>query len=83
MHPSKTTLSVKSTLTNLNIGHNIIKQLHDDHFPKKEAMIKKTLIRIQFFVEKFTSYILSAPHKHGIPELKNKYAHKIHTPMNT
>ena len=35
---------------------------------------------LQLLVEKFTLHDLSAPHKHGILELKKNYAHVIHGP---
>ena len=43
-------------------------------FPKQRLQLKKT-DNLQVLVKKFIVHHLSAPHKQGIPELKENYAH--------
>ena len=44
-------------------------------FQKEEIEIKKKSKNLQLLIEKFTVYNMSAPHKRGIPKLKEDNAH--------
>lgn len=46
---------------------------------RKRMRLKKTLT-LELFVEKFTVYNPSPPHKYCIPDLKHDYAHVILDP---
>lgn len=59
-------------------AHNNIKQVHDGFFPKKESEIEN-VDTLHLFLEKFIVHNLSAPHKWGIPKLKN-CAHVLPSP---
>lgn len=68
-------------LPSLSIIRNIIKQLDDDLFPKKEAPIRKNFDNMHMLVRNFINHSLGAPYKWGIPELEKNYACLIHGPI--
>lgn len=50
---------------------------------QKPRLQLKIIYNLQPLVEKFTIHYLNAPHKWGIPELKDNYAHVIHSPTES
>lgn len=64
----------------LNPRRNIIKQQHDGLLFKKGGYFK-IYENLHLLVKKFIVHITSAPHKWGIHELKDNYAHVIPSPM--
>ena len=58
------------------------KQLHHCLFPKKEVVIKN-FDDLHLLVKKILVNSSSAPCKHGIPALKEKYAHVTHGPTKS
>ena len=62
-------------------SHNVIKQLHDCFFLKKDVVIKFFIIIYNYLLESTQYTSLSAPHEEGFLVLRENYAHVIPSPI--